>query len=96
MSPFANAMESELNNAREKWGPQKSAHESYAVILEELDEFWDEVKKKKSERSKEKMLAELIQVAAMCQRAAEDLRLIPSESATPSNLSSATTHGDDQ
>jgi hypothetical protein len=46
-------------------------HEAYAVILEELDEFWDEVRKK--EHCPEKMLRELIQIAAMAQRAAEDL-----------------------
>ena len=31
-------------------GPQRSAHESYAVLLEEVDEFWEEVKKRREER----------------------------------------------
>jgi len=53
-----------------------SAHEAYAVILEELDEFWDEVRKKGDVIEPAKMLKELIQVSAMAQRAAEDLGLI--------------------
>jgi len=40
-----------------------SPHEGYAVLLEELDELWDEVKKKHP--SKERMLEEATQVGAM-------------------------------
>jgi len=40
-----------------------SPHEGYAVLLEELDEFWDEVKKKHP--SKDRMHEEAIQVGAM-------------------------------
>jgi len=57
--------------------PQLSAHESYAVILEEVDEFWDEVKKKSRERSNAAMRTELIQIAAMAVRAIHDLGLQP-------------------
>lgn len=35
----------ELDSARIKHAPMVSPHEGYAVILEELDELWDEVKK---------------------------------------------------
>lgn len=67
----------ELMSARKKHpGTQASAHEAFAVLLEEVDEFKAEVWKKGSERSKAKMLAELVQIAAMAQRAAEDLKLI--------------------
>ena len=79
MSEFAKIVRAELISARAKWAPQHSAHESYAVILEELDEFWEEVRKKKSERSNVRMLSELVQIAAMAQRAAEDLGLIDQE-----------------
>lgn len=74
MTPkFAEQVALELAKAREKHGDIKSAHEAYAVILEELDEVWDEVKSQKWDRAQ--LLKELIQVAAMAQRAAEDLGL---------------------
>lgn len=65
----------ELDSARAKHPPQKSLHEGYAVLLEEVDEFWAEVKKKSSERSASRLLEELIQVAAMAVRTAEDVVL---------------------
>lgn len=40
-----------------------SVHEGYAVILEEIDELWDEVKKKHP--STENLRKEAIQAAAM-------------------------------
>lgn len=52
-----------------------SAHEAYAVILEELDEFWEEVRLKRVNRNPAAMRKELIQVAAMCLRATLDLEL---------------------
>lgn len=63
----------ELENAIAAHGPMKSAHEAYAVIKEELDEFWEEVKRKKTSESD--MAKEIIQIAAMCVRAMIDLRL---------------------
>jgi hypothetical protein len=66
---------SELKRAMQLHGPQRSAHESYAVILEELDEFWQEVRKKKEHRNPKAMRTELIQTAAMCCRAIHDLGL---------------------
>jgi hypothetical protein len=71
---FNKLVSDEINSARLKH-PRKTSnhHEAYAVILEELDEYWDEVKKKSSQRSNENMLMELVQTAAMCRRAAEDL-----------------------
>jgi len=46
-------------------GPFSSAHEGYAVLLEEMDELWDEVKKKQSERDPRKLYHEAKQIAAM-------------------------------
>lgn len=63
----------ELESARIKHFPINSSHEGYSVILEELEEFWEEVRKKRSERSRDKMVAELVQIAAMAQRTAEDV-----------------------
>jgi hypothetical protein len=57
--------------------PQHSLHESYAVILEEVDELWDLVRLKKEDRDPAAVLKELVQIGAMAQRAAEDLALIP-------------------
>jgi hypothetical protein len=74
---FADLVREELAKARRQHPPQNSAHEAYAVILEEVDEFWEEVRAKREARSPEKMLKELVQIGAMAQRAAEDLKLIP-------------------
>ena len=65
----------ELQTARQGHMPMHSAHEAYAVILEEVDELWDEVKKKRKDRNLQAMRAELIQVAAMAVRAVVDLGL---------------------
>jgi hypothetical protein len=79
MSPFAKLVQAELASAKDNHPPQNSAHEAYAVMLEEVEEFWDECRKKKKDRSPSNMLKELVQIAAMAQRAAEDLNLIPME-----------------
>lgn len=76
-SEFAQHVARELERARAMHKGMTSAHEAYAVILEELEEFKLEVFKKKS--SDERLLSELIQTAAMCQRAAEDIGLIVME-----------------
>ena len=61
----------ELAHARTKFKPFNSAHEGYAVILEELDKLWREVQSKG--RTKESMRAEAVQVAAMAIRFIEDV-----------------------
>lgn len=58
----------ELSQAIRTHGPMRSAHEGHSVILEELDELWDEIKKKRSERSDRALRIEAIQVAAMALR----------------------------
>ena len=63
----------ELEGARSKHKPINSVHEGYAVILEELEEFWEEVRKKRQERNVDRMFDELVQIAAMAQRTAEDV-----------------------
>lgn len=56
--------------------PMANGLEAYAVILEEVGEFWDIVKLKSEQRSPVKLREELIQIAAMCCRAVVDLCLI--------------------
>jgi hypothetical protein len=55
----------EYCRAVKKFGPFNSAHEGYGVILEELDELWDEIKMKDGARSNENMKEEAAQVSAM-------------------------------
>ncbi len=81
MNEFTQLQKVALAKAREKHAPMQSRHEAYGVILEELDEFWDQVKAGGAdtpEVDNAKLLKELTHVAAMCQRAAEDLKLLPS------------------
>ncbi len=61
----------ELRRACEKHAPMNTAHEGYAVILEELDELWDEVKAQ--QQSKAKMRKEAVQIAAMALRFVADV-----------------------
>lgn len=70
---FADLVVAELRKARSVHKPVNSPHEGYAVIQEELDEYWDLVKSKSP--SGYAMLLELVQTAAMCQRTAEDTGL---------------------
>lgn len=61
-----NAIHNEYNKASNKFTAFNSAHEGYGVILEELDELWDEIK-----RNPQDMIAmrdEAIQVGAMALR----------------------------
>lgn len=52
-----------------------SCHEGFGVLLEEVDELWEQVRKKRSKRNPKNMLSELVQIATVCQRFAEDLVL---------------------
>jgi hypothetical protein len=76
------SIEQEVRRARELHRPTNTLHEGYAVILEEVEEFWDEVKvnpKKLDTASQDKridnMRKELIQVAAMCIRTILDCNI---------------------
>ena len=55
----------ELNSANEKFPMFNSPHEGYAVIKEEMDELWDEIKNNKYPMSSMKQKVEAIQVGAM-------------------------------
>lgn len=51
----------EIATATAEYGPFHSGHEGYAVMKEELEELWDEIKKKQIAKARQ----EAIQVAAM-------------------------------
>lgn len=71
---FSEMVEAELAQARVKYpGLQNSAHEGFAVLYEEVDELWDEVRENQLNRNNATMLRELVQIAAMAQRMAEDV-----------------------
>ena len=55
----------ELDSAMEKFPLFNSSHEGYAVILEEMDELWDEVKNNKNPKSIVNQKKEAIQIGAM-------------------------------
>lgn len=63
----------EFERATDKHGSLNSAHEAYAVILEEIEEVWEEVKKRSAKRNPYRLRAELVQVAAMAIRAVYDV-----------------------
>lgn len=70
-----NAVYQEFMRARQLHKQFNSPHEGYAVILEEVEELWIEVKKRKDLRSLELMRKEAVQVAAMAVRFVYDLGL---------------------
>lgn len=72
-SSFTALVAEELHQARAANPPFHNLHEGYAVLLEEVDELWDEIKKKRAVRSPAKLTEEVVQIAAMCQRLYEDV-----------------------
>ncbi|MGB8343991.1 MAG: hypothetical protein WCD86_03850 [Ktedonobacteraceae bacterium] len=76
LSPFLAAVARECERARCKHPtPIRSLHEGFAIILEELDEVKAEVWQQ--QKNRRALYTELVQVAAMCQRMAEDCELAP-------------------
>ena len=63
-----------MTAARAKHQPVHSLHEGYAHLLEELDELKDQVWKW-PDHDPARVVRELTQIAAYCQRMVEDLRL---------------------
>lgn len=70
---FRKLVKKELKKIRKVHSLVASHHEGYAILLEELDEYKNEVWKKDSKRNKQNMIEELVQVAAVAERIVEDL-----------------------
>ena len=58
----------EMQRAFHKWGPYHNTHELYAVLLEEVEEFWESV------RRNEPDFHELLQVVAVAKRGIIEFR----------------------
>lgn len=69
---------SELRRAMALFGPFKNGHEGWAVIREEVDELWDEVKNNKRPDHVERQRKEAIQIAAMALRFVVELGALES------------------
>lgn len=63
----------ELNRATILWPSMQSAHEGYAVILEELEELKEHVFMNQKKRDLAAMRKEAVQLAAMCARFIQDV-----------------------
>lgn len=74
---IAHTVLDELACATAKFAPMHSAHEGYAVILEELDELKAEVFKSPMHRDPDRIRDEAIQVAAMAIRFLADIVGVP-------------------
>lgn len=70
---FPDLVKQEVERCRAKFKKADSWHYIYGVLMEEVDELWDEIKKKPAKRDLDNMLHELVQIAGCCQLAAEDL-----------------------
>jgi hypothetical protein len=58
----------EFDNASENFPKMASPHEGYAIIKEELEELWHEIKNNKKKKSRERARLEGLQTAAMSLR----------------------------
>jgi hypothetical protein len=67
------AIETEFLRASDLYPDLHSNHEGYAVIKEEVDELWDEIKKSKDTKGNERIRHELIQIGAMVVRYLDNL-----------------------
>ncbi len=66
-------IKAEYSRAVARFAAFNTAHEGYAVLLEEVDELWDHVKLKQGMRLTHEMRREAIQIAAMAMRFVTDI-----------------------
>jgi hypothetical protein len=75
MSSFLELMTLELKT-RKRAEKVRSHHEAYGLLAEEVWEYFREVCRKPAKRDRANCLKELVQIAVVAQRAAEDLGLL--------------------
>lgn len=68
-----NTVSAAVQAAEAKHAPMNSLHEGYAVLLEEVDELWDEVKRQTGKRDLPAARKECVQIAAMALRLIRDV-----------------------
>jgi hypothetical protein len=73
MDQALNEIAEECIKAMQRFPAFNTAHEGYAVLLEEVDELWEHVKIKQGLRLTHEMRREAIQVAAMALRFIHDI-----------------------
>jgi|ERR1700722_20838219 len=69
-SPIVREVLAELDRATALHGPFHSSHEGWAVLLEEVEELWDEIRANDPVKARK----EAIQVAAMALRYLMDIK----------------------
>lgn len=69
--PFIQQVAEHAEAIVKKHGQFNSMHEAFGVMWEEVDEFWEEVRKKRKNRRPAAIRTELMQIAAICVKAAE-------------------------
>lgn len=67
-------LKTELKGAMINFPKFNSSHEGYAVIKEEVDELWDEIKNNKKPGTIERQHKEALQIAAMAIRFIFDIK----------------------
>jgi hypothetical protein len=65
---FCQAAIAGADRAERLHGPIQSSHHAHGILLEEIEEYWDEVRKKRHERDPDAMFNELIDVGVCCVR----------------------------
>ena len=75
MPNFLGDVLTERQKADDAWPPINSHHEGYAVLLEEVEEYWEIVRQKAHMRDPQAMYWELVQVAAVAWRIVLDMGL---------------------
>ena len=75
MSEFLQDLVTEWDTAESLWPPINSHHEGYAILLEEVEEYWEIVRQKESQRDPQAMYKELVQIAAVAWRIIHNLGL---------------------
>ena len=70
---FVDLLQAEVRRSESMYPPMHSLMEAASVIREEFEEFWDAVKVKDANRDYENLAEELVQTAAMCMRAYNDI-----------------------